>query len=172
MSIELVIPANHLTLCCPLLLLPSIPPSIRVFSSESVLHIRWPEYWSFSFSISPSNEYSGLISFRMVWSPCRNTHVYLKMKLCRTTYNENNTYSNLSFQKYLCLILSAFVPVVILAFLNSMVILSFLDKLFSDVFCLLSAMIVRIWPFSLPQYFLHLSVKLHYYFSIFYWLLF
>ena len=59
--------SNHLILCCPLLLLPSIFPSIRVFSNESVLGIRWPEYWSFSFSISPSNEYSGLISFRMDW---------------------------------------------------------------------------------------------------------
>ena len=60
-------PSNNLILCCPLLLLPSVFPSIRVFSSESVLHIRWPKYWSFSFSISPSNEYSGLISFRMDW---------------------------------------------------------------------------------------------------------
>ena len=67
MSIESVMPCNHLTLCHPLLLLPSIFPSIRVFSNESVLHIRWPKYWSFSFSISPSNEYSGLISFRMDW---------------------------------------------------------------------------------------------------------
>ena len=67
MSIELVMPSNHLILCHPLLLLPSIPPSIRVFSNESGLHIRWPKYWSFSFSISPSNEYSGLISFRMDW---------------------------------------------------------------------------------------------------------
>ena len=67
MSIELMMPSNHLILCCPLLLLPSIIPSIRVFSSESVLHIRWPKYWSLSFSISPSNEYSGLISFRMDW---------------------------------------------------------------------------------------------------------
>ena len=67
MSIELVIPSNHLILCCPLLLLPSIFPSIRVFSDESALRIRWPECWSFSFSISPSNEYSGLISFRMDW---------------------------------------------------------------------------------------------------------
>ena len=67
MSIESVMPFNHLILCCPLLLRPSIFPSIRVFSSESVLHIRWPEYWSFSFSISPSNEYSGLISFGMDW---------------------------------------------------------------------------------------------------------
>ena len=67
MSIELVMPSNHLILCCPLLLLPSIFPSIRVFSSESVLRIKWPKYRSFSFSISPSNEYSGLISFRMDW---------------------------------------------------------------------------------------------------------
>ena len=65
-SIELVMPSNHLILCRPLLP-PSIFPSIRVFSNESVLHIRWPKYWSFSFSISPSNEYSGLISFRMDW---------------------------------------------------------------------------------------------------------
>ena len=67
MFIELVMPSSHLTLCCPLLLPPSIFPSIRVFSNESVVHIRWPKYWSFSFSISPSNEYSGLISFRMDW---------------------------------------------------------------------------------------------------------
>ena len=65
MSIESVMPSSHLILCCPLLLLPSTFPSIRVFSKELVLHIRWPKYWSFSFSISPSNEYSGLISFRM-----------------------------------------------------------------------------------------------------------
>ena len=67
MCIELVMPSNHLILYCPLLLLPSIFPSIRVFSNESVLHIRWPKYWSFSFSISPSSEYSGLISFRIDW---------------------------------------------------------------------------------------------------------
>ena len=67
MPIELVMSSNHLILCRPLLLLPSIFSSIRVFSSESVLHIRWPKYWSFSFSISPSNEYPGLISFRMDW---------------------------------------------------------------------------------------------------------
>ena len=67
MSIESVMLFNHLVLCRPLLLLPSIFPSIRVYSNESVLHIRWPKYWSFSFSISPSNEYSGLISFRIDW---------------------------------------------------------------------------------------------------------
>ena len=66
MSIEMVMPSNHLILCHPLLL-PSIFPSIRDFSNGSVLHMRWPKYWSFSFSISPSNEYSGLISFRMDW---------------------------------------------------------------------------------------------------------
>ena len=65
MSIESVMPSNHLILCCPLLLLPSIFPSIRVFSNESALHIRWPKYWSFSFSISSSNKYSELFSFRM-----------------------------------------------------------------------------------------------------------
>ena len=67
MSFELVMPSNHLILCHPLLLLPSVFPSIRVFSSESVICIRWPTYWSFSFSISPSSEYSGMISFRMDW---------------------------------------------------------------------------------------------------------
>ena len=67
MSIQLVMPSNHLILCCPLLALPSTFPSVRVFSSESALCIRWPKYWSFSFSMSPSNEYSGLISFRIDW---------------------------------------------------------------------------------------------------------
>ena len=71
MSIVLVMPSNHLILCCPLFLPPSIFPSIRVFSNESVLCIRWPTYWSFSFNMSPSNEYSGLISLGLTgWSPC------------------------------------------------------------------------------------------------------
>ena len=71
MPIELVMPSDHLILCCPLFLLPSIFPSIRAFLYESVLYIRWPKYWSFSFSISPSNEYSGLITFQMdLGSPC------------------------------------------------------------------------------------------------------
>ena len=67
MPIELVMPSSHLILCCPLLLLPPIPPSIRVFYIESTLHIRWPKYWSFSFNISRSNEHPGQISFRMEW---------------------------------------------------------------------------------------------------------
>ena len=67
MSLEFVMPSSHLILCCPLLFLPPIPPSIRVFSSESTLHMQWPKNWSFSFSLSPSNEHPGLISFRMDW---------------------------------------------------------------------------------------------------------
>ena len=67
MPIESVMPSSHLILCCPLLLLPPIPPSIRVFSNESTLRMKWPKYWSFSFSISPSNEHTGLISFKMDW---------------------------------------------------------------------------------------------------------
>ena len=78
MVIELVMPSNHFLLCCPLLILPSIFPSIRVFSNESVLCLRWPKYWSFSFSISPSNEYSGMISFRMDWFDLLSVQVTLK----------------------------------------------------------------------------------------------
>ena len=81
MPIESVMPSNHLILCHPFLLLPSIFPSIRVFSNESVLRIRWPKYWSFSFSISPSNEYSGLISFRMNWLDLLAVHGTLKSLL-------------------------------------------------------------------------------------------
>ena len=80
-SIELVMPSNHLILCRPLLLPPSIFPNISVFSSELVLHIRWPKYWGFSFSISPSNEYSGLISFRMDWLDLLAVQVTLKSLL-------------------------------------------------------------------------------------------
>ena len=78
MSTESVVPSNHLILCHPLQLLPSIFPSIMVFSNESVLCIRWPKYWSFSFSMSPSNEYSGLISFRMDWLDLLAVQVTLK----------------------------------------------------------------------------------------------
>ena len=81
MSIELVMPSNHLILCHPRLLLPSILPSIRVFSIESALRIRWPKYWSFSFNISPSNEHPGLISFRIDWLDFLEVHGTLKSLL-------------------------------------------------------------------------------------------
>ena len=81
MSIELVMPSNHLVLCCPLLLLPSILPSVRVFSNELALCIRWPKYWSFSFRISPSNEYSGLVSFKIDWSDLLGVQGTLKSLL-------------------------------------------------------------------------------------------
>ena len=88
MSIELVMPSNHLILCRPLLLPLSISPSIRVFSNELALRIRWPKYWSFSFSISPSNEHSGLISFRMDW---------LDLLACQGT---SRVFSNTTVQKH------------------------------------------------------------------------
>ena len=89
MSIKLVMPSNHLTLCRPLLLPPSIFPSIRVFSNESVLCIRWPKYWSFSFSISPSNEYSGLISFRIDWLDLKAKVLYIYIELFAMTHKES-----------------------------------------------------------------------------------
>ena len=98
MSIESVMPSNHLILCCPLLLLPSIFPSIRVFSNESVLHIRCPKYWSFSFSISPSNEYSGLISFKIDWLDLLTVHGTLKSLLqhhSSKTLNLQSTFTQL-----------------------------------------------------------------------------
>ena len=78
MSIELVMPSSHLILCCPLLFLPPIPPSIRVFANESTLRMRWPKYWSFSFNISLSNEYSGLFSFRIDWFDLLAVHWILR----------------------------------------------------------------------------------------------
>ena len=92
MSIELVMPSNHLILCRPLLLPPSIFPSIRVFSNESDLHIRWPKNWSFSFSISPSNEYSGLISFRIDWFDLLAVQGNLKSLLQHHSPKESNSF--------------------------------------------------------------------------------
>ena len=93
MSNELVMPSNHLILCHPLLFLPSIFPSIRVFSNESALRIRWPKYWSFSFSISPSNEYSGLISFRMDWLDLLAVQGTLKSLLQHHTVQKHQFFS-------------------------------------------------------------------------------
>ena len=96
MSIESVMPSNRLTLCHPLLFLPSVFPSLRVFSSESVIRIRWPKYWNFSFSISPYNEYSGLISFRMDWLDLLGVQGTLK-SLMPTPQFKNINSSVLSF---------------------------------------------------------------------------
>ena len=93
--IESVMPSNHLILCCPLLLLPSIFPNIRVFSSESVLPIRWPKYWSFGFSISPSSEYSGLIFFRIDWFDLLAVQGTLK-SLLSTTVQKHQIFSTQS----------------------------------------------------------------------------
>ena len=92
MSIEPVMPSNHLILCHLLLLLPSVFPSIRVFSSESALRIRWPKYWSFSFSISPSNDYLGLISFRMDWLDLLAVQGTLKSLLQHHSSKEHSTF--------------------------------------------------------------------------------
>ena len=96
MSIESVMPSSHLILCRPLLLLPPIPPSIRVFSNESTLHMRWPKYWSFSFSISPSNEHPGLISFRMDWLDLLAVQGTLKSLL---QHHSSNVISNVLFHQ-------------------------------------------------------------------------
>ena len=95
MSIESVMPSSHLILCHPLFLLPAVPPSIRVFSSESTLRMRWPEYWSFSFSISPSSEHPGLISFRMDWLDLLAVQGTLKRSPTQQFKNINS--SSLSF---------------------------------------------------------------------------
>ena len=97
MSIESVMPSSHLSLCHPLLLLPPIPPSIRVFSNESTLHMRWPKYWSFSFSISLSNEHPGLISFRMDWLDLLAVQGILKSLGAPTPQFKSINFSVLSF---------------------------------------------------------------------------
>ena len=104
MSIESVMPSNHLILCHPLLFLPSIFPSIRVFSSESALHIRWPMYWSFSFNISPSNEHSGLISFRMDWLDLLAVQGDLDCKsLCKRLFSNTTVQKHQFFGTHLSL---------------------------------------------------------------------
>ena len=113
MSIESVIPSNHLILCLPLLFPSSIFPSIRVFSNESVLHIRWPKYGSFSFSISSSNEYSGLNSFRMDWFDLLAVQGTLKHLL-----QHHSSKASISLKGYTTLSLSSFVDVFVVQFLS------------------------------------------------------
>ena len=106
MSIESAIPSNHLIFCCPLLLLPSISPSITVFSNESALHIRWPKYWSFSFNICPSNEHPGLISFRMNWLLTLSNHYHHHFEqmcyswVCFFSLWEESPFCLSSYRKY------------------------------------------------------------------------
>ena len=124
-------PSNHLILCCPLLFLPSIFSSIRVFSNESVLHIRWPKYWSFSFSISPSNEYSGLISFRIDWFDPLAVQGTLKSLLqhhsskasilsCSAFFIVQLSHSNMTTGKTIALTRWAFVGKVMSLLLNTL----------------------------------------------------
>ena len=130
-------PSNHLILCCPLLFLPSIFPSIRVFSNESVLHMRWPKYWSFSFSISPSNEYSGLISFRMDW---------LDLLAVQGTLNLEPHQSKISILQ--C---SAFVIVQLshpYMTTGKTIALTFVDKVMSLLFNMLSRLVITFLPRS------------------------
>ena len=142
MSIESVMPSNHLILCHPLLLLPSIFPSIRVFSSASVLLIRWPQYWSFSFSISPSNDYSGLISFRMNWLDLHADQGTLKSLLqhhsskasilqCSAFFIDQLSHPYMTTGKTIALTRWAFV-----------------DKLMSPLFNMLSGLIIAFLPRS------------------------
>ena len=141
MSIESVMPSNHLILCCPLLLQSAIFPSIRVFSNESVLHIRWPKYWSFSFSMSPSNEYLGLISFRMDWLDLREVQGTLKCLLqhysskasilrCSTYFMAQLSHPYMTTGKTIALTRWTFVGKVMFLFSNmlSMLIVAFLPR--------------------------------------------
>ena len=129
MSIKLMMPSNHLILRHPLLLLPSVFPSIRVFSIESVLGIRWPKYWSFSFSISPSNEYSGLISFRIDWFDILAVQETLKSLLqhhsskasilwCSAIFKVQLSYPYMTTGKTIALIRQTFVGKVMSLLLN------------------------------------------------------
>ena len=146
MSIELVKPPNHLILSCPLLLLPSIFPSIRVFSNEPALCIRWPKYWSFSFYISPSNEHSGLISFRMDW---------LDLLAVQGTLKSLLQYHSSKASILLC---SAFFidqlshPYMITGKTIALTRRTFVDQVMSLLFNMLSRLIITFLPRSKPSF--------------------
>ena len=142
MSIELVMPSNHLILCCPLLLLPSIFPSIRVFSNESVLHIRWPINCSFRFSISPSSEYSGLISFRMDWLDPLAVQGTLKSLL----QHHSSKASNLQCSAFFIVQLSH--PYMTTGKIRDLTRRTFLSKVMSFLFNILSRLVIAFLPRS------------------------
>ena len=142
MSIKLVMPSSYLILCCPLLLLPPIPPSIRVFSSESTLHMRWLKYWSFSFSISPSNEHAGLISFRMDWLDLLAVQGTLKSLLqCH-----NSKASILQCSAFFTVQFSH--PYMTIGKTIALTRRTFVDKLMSLLFNMLSRMVITFLPRS------------------------
>ena len=142
MSIESVMPSNHLILSHPLLLLPSIFPSIRVFSNESVLHIRWPKYWSFSFSINPSNEYSGLISFRMDWLDLLAVQGTLKSLL------QHHSSKASVLQHSACFIVQLSHPYVTAVKTIALTSWTFVDKVMSLLFNMLSGLVMAFLPRS------------------------
>ena len=150
-SIESIMPSNHLILCCPLLLLPSIFPSIRVFSNESVLCIRWPKYWSFSFSISPSNEYSGLISFRIDWFDLLTVQGTLKSLL---QYHSSKA-SILQHSAFFIVQLSY--PYLTAGKTIALTIWNFVGKVMSLLFNMLSRLVIAFLPRKFNQ--LYSSVK-------------
>ena len=142
MSIELVMPSSHLILCHPLLLLPSIPPSIRVFSNDSTLHMEWPKYWSFSFSISPSDEHPGLISFRMDWLDLLAVQGTLKSLLQHHTSTASIFLCSASFTVQLLH------PYMTTGKTISLTRLSFVGKVMSLLFNMLSSLVITFLPRS------------------------
>ena len=146
MSIKSVMPSNHPILCHPLLLLPSIFPSVRVFSNESVLHIRWPKYWSFSFSISPSNEYSGLISFRMDWLDLLAVHRTLKGLLQMDRRHHSSKTSVLCHSAFFIVQLSH--PYMTTEKTIALTRRTFVDKVMSLLFNMLSRFVITFIPRS------------------------
>jgi len=142
MSIGSVMPSNHLILCCPLLLLPSIFPNISVFSNESALHIRWPKYWSFSFNISPSNEHPGLISFRMDWLDLLAIQGTLKSLL----QHHSSKASILQCSAFFIVQLSH--PYMTTGKTMALAIWTFVDKVMSLLFNMLSRLVITFLPRS------------------------
>ena len=135
-------PSNHLILCHPLLLLPSIFPSIRVFSNESVLHIRWPKYWSFSFSISPSNEYSGMISFKMDWLDLLAVHGTLKSLL-----QHHSSKTSILWQSALFIVQLSH-PYMTTGKIIALTRWTFVDKVMHLLFNMLSRLVITFHPRS------------------------
>ena len=137
-------PSNHLILCCPLLLLPSIFPSIRVFSNESALHTRWPKYWSFSFNISPSNEHSGLISFRMDWLDLLAVQGTLKSRL------QHHSSKASILQRSAFFIVQLSHPYMTTGKTIALTTWTFVGKIMSLLFNMLSRLVITFLPRSKP----------------------